>query len=119
MRMTIASGNASGKVEVEIASWKLAIILGIIAVVPAGVTAVTEAVMKPSTKAIENVKLNLERRKASAELYRLALRIEDPGKRHKAVQFLFMAKLVDENTNVMALLPGEIPHWPATTETSP
>lgn len=115
--------DANGKTEVEVPNHIVAIMIAIIAIVPAAVTAGTEALVKPlaqqSTTALENAKLDLERRKASADLLRSALAVEDVGKRHDLVQFLYTARLVDGNDTVSGASEDKIPHWPPVPKTSP
>ena len=112
--------GTSGPVEtVEIPMTPLGLIAGIVGILPALVTALTDVVVKPLTQrdttVVETAKLGLDSRKASAELYRVALAIEDEGKRHKAVQFLVKAKLVDPNSVVEGLAPADVPHVPTSS----
>jgi hypothetical protein len=58
-------------------------------------------------------KVQLDQRKASAELYRAALANANADQRHKIVMFLIQAKLVDPNDAVAQMPASQIPHWPA------
>ncbi len=111
------AGDAlAGNTTVEVSATTIAILTAVIAIVPAVVTALTDAFVKPrtqqSTALIENTKLELQRRKESADLFRSALAVEDARKRLELVQFLYTAKLVDQNDNVSNLPADKIPHWP-------
>jgi len=63
----------------------------------------------------EIAKLALDSRKASSELYRRALAVEDPAKRRTAVQFLLNAKLVDPSDAVPGMPADQLPYLPATS----
>ena len=111
------------KVNGRAASAAVVVIAAIIAIIPPTVNSVLDMAFKsrtqPSTIALERAKLDLERRKVSAELYREALVSTDAAQRHRMLHFLIMANLLDENNNVSEMPPEEIPHWPAPSTSSP
>lgn len=102
---------------------KIALLVALIAAAPALVTALTDYALKPEaqemTSALEQAKLSLEQRKASASLYRAALLNPDAAQRHQAVQFLLDAGLVENNPVVKSKTAEQLPHWPASAAANP
>jgi hypothetical protein len=110
--------------ETEIPNTSLAILAAIVAIIPALVTSCTEFVVKPLTQknamTIEQRKLELEERKAAADMYRKVLASPDAVQRQKLVRFLIEARVLEEEGNNISSLPAEqIPQWPATPAMAP
>ena len=119
-RSTALDGTQTPVVgDVEVTRGMFALAVAWISLVSAILTACVGAVTTRFTEAgkleLEKSKLGLESRKASADLYQRALAIDDEGKRHKAVQFLLKAGLVDANPVVTTMPAAELPHVPAAT----
>ena len=108
--------DAVGQTQIEVPNTTIAILTAIIAIVPAGMTALTGAFLttpaQQSSAAIEGSKLGLQSRRESADLLRSAMEVEDADKRSALVRFLYTAKLVDQNESVVGLAAGTIPQWP-------
>lgn len=112
-----------GTHDLTLDATKLAILLGVIAIVPAILTVVVNVLLQPAFEKnktqLEKDKLEFEKRKSDAAFYRAVLANADPVKRQALLKFLISAKLVDDRANVGAVLPGAIPNWPAVAGVAP
>lgn len=100
-----------------------ALLVALITIVPPSVSALVDYVLKPklqaSTVSLETGRLDIEKRKLKAELYRAALANSDPAQRQLLVQFLIRAKVLEDDGTIDGLSASQIPQWPATPGSAP
>ena len=115
--MSIA--HVDGK-PVEVTSPKtLALWLAIVGILPPIVTVTLQAfLLSPKESLLEDAKLELEKRRESAALLRLALAQPEVQERKKSIQFLINAGLVQSTETLGKITDDQIPHWPSVTTAS-
>lgn len=120
-----AAEAGSAGLNVELTGGGIALIgalTALLGVLPGVVTALVDWKLKPAAQAasiqVERAKVELERRKADTDLYKAVLAEPDPARRHKRLQFLMTAGLLQQNDAVARMKPEEIPEWPLPTPPS-
>ena len=83
------------------------IVVAIIAVVPPLLSALIDTQTKPDTVNVEYAKMDVDKRKSSAELLKAAMSIEDDAQRQAVAKAIF-----DYYHANPAALPPQLPYWP-------
>ena len=122
-KVTTIEKNGASEGTLKVGWIPVTVMVAVIGILPPiigfGIDWIQKPVAQEASNELELAKLDLERDREAASLFRRAFSDPDSVQRKRMLEFIVATNLLSPDIDTKALLGTEVPQWPAGPEESP
>ena len=122
-KVTTIEKNGASEGTLKVGWIPVTVMVAVIGILPPiigfGIDWIQKPVAQEASNELELAKLDLERDREAASLFRRAFSDPDSVQRKRMLEFIVATNLLSPDIDTEALLGTEVPQWPAGPEESP